>query len=366
MEQKEYFHGSDLEKIQQKYGIKKEDVIRFSANVNPLGISYRLRDELASHIDAISQYPDREYTSLRNTIADYTDTRPDDILVGNGSTDLISLIIQQLHSKNALIIGPTYSEYEHEITLCGGHATYFPLQESKNFALEKEALYAALTPDIDLLVLCNPNNPTSSQIEQNVIQEIADCCSENHIFIMIDETYVEFTECYDKITSVPLVKANKNLIVIRGVSKFFAAPGLRLGYAVCSNEALLKRIRDCQKPWTINSLAAIAGKIMFNDKQYIQKTTQLISSERKRICSILDAHKDIFQYYPPHANFILLRSLREEMSSEILFQKAIQKGMMIRDCSSFPFLNNRYIRFCFMQKKDNDALLSVLLDKTEA
>lgn len=360
IEQKEHFHGSDLEKIEKAFGIKKEDIVSFSANVNPLGISYKLRDELSKHIDAITSYPDREYTSLRKAIAEYVNADYENILVGNGSTELISLVIQMLHPQKALIVGPTYSEYEHEIALGGGRSHYFRLKETEDFLLNVNELFDALTSDIDLLVICNPNNPTSSQIDRKTMRGILDCCKEHGVFVMVDETYVEFSENCNDITSIPLTQYYNNIIILRGISKFFAAPGLRLGYAICGNKKLLKEMDSFKNPWTINSLAAIAGEIMFRDKEYIDETTQLISSERTRICSILNTHKNV-KYYQPHANFILLKILKENVTSDILFEIAIRKGLMIRDCSSFPFLDNKYIRFCFMNREDNDALLDVLL-----
>ena len=219
-----------------------------------------------------------------------------------------------------------------------------------------------LTPDIDLLVICNPNNPTSSQITSEKMRKILDRCKEKGIFVMVDETYVEFSENYNEVTSVPLSQHYDNIIVLRGISKFFAAPGLRLGYAVCGNQPFLKKMDSFKNPWTINSLAAIAGEIMFRDKAYIHDTYQLISSERERICHILDGHHSV-KYYPPHANFILLRILKKDITSWELFEKTIRKGFMIRDCSSFQFLDSQYIRFCIMKKEENNALLDVLFSK---
>lgn len=360
IEQKEHFHGSDLEKIEQCFGIKKESIISFSANVNPLGISYRLRRELPQHIDAISGYPDREYTALRKAIGEYIHTDYQNILVGNGSTELISLVTQILHPKKALIVGPTYSEYEHEISLKGGRSHYFRLKESEDFSLNTDALCNALTPDMDLLVICNPNNPTSSQLPRKTMRSILDDCKEKGIFVMVDETYVEFSECMEEITSIPLAQYYNNIIILRGISKFFAAPGLRLGYAVCGNQPLMREIEHYKNPWTINTLASIAGEIMFHDTEYMDDTRQLISAERSRICNILKDYPEI-KFYTPHANFVLLRILKEDITSEALFEQAIRQGLMIRDCSSFPFLDNKYIRFCFMNPKDNDALLDVLL-----
>ena len=228
---KDHFHGSDLEKIEEIYGIKKEEIVSFSANVNPLGISFRLREELSSHIDAITTYPDREYTSLRKCIAAYCGTEYENVIVGNGSTELISLFIQIEHPKKALVIGPTYSEYEREIALGGGTTLYYPLKESDNFKLNVEDFLTHLNESIDLLVICNPNNPTSSSIRRGEMRHILDACKQHDIYVMVDETYVEFADDMEEISAVPLTNYYNNIVILRGTSKFFAAPGLRLGYA---------------------------------------------------------------------------------------------------------------------------------------
>jgi threonine-phosphate decarboxylase len=305
-------------------------------------------------------YPDRDYTSLRKKIADYVHTDPENVIVGNGSTELISLFIQIKHPKNALIVGPTYSEYEREVALGGGVTRYYRLEEEKNFILDLSTLEKELTADVDLLVICNPNNPTSSAITRSEMRKILDICKQKGIFVMVDETYVEFAEDVAKITSAPLTGYYNNIIILRGISKFFAAPGLRLGYAICGNVDLLKEMNQRKNPWTINSLAAIAGEIMFTDEDYIKDTRTLIAKERDRICSILTTCKNM-KYYPPTANFILIKILKEETTSIDLFEAAIRKGFMIRDCSTFPFLNNKFIRFCFMNPEHNDALLEILL-----
>ena len=358
----DHFHGSDLETIEKIYGIKKEEIISFSANVNPLGISPKLKASLSQKIDAIMSYPDREYASLRRRIAEYVRTDMENIIVGNGSTELISLFIQIKHPRNALIIGPTYSEYEREIALGGGSTRYYRLEEDRDFILDISSLEQELTEDIELLVICNPNNPTSSAITRNDMRKILDICKQKGIFVMVDETYVEFAEDVHKITSSPLTGYYNNIIILRGISKFFAAPGLRLGYAVCGNADLLKEMNQRKNPWTINSLAAIAGEIMFTDEGYIKDTRQLIAGERIRISRILSSCPAI-KHYPPTANFVLVKILKNEITSMDLFEAAIEKGLMIRDCSTFPFLDNKFIRFCFMKPEDNDKLLDILLDR---
>ena len=359
MKPKEHFHGSDLEKIERTYNIKKEDIIQFSANVNPLGISFALRKTLAEHIDAISTYPDREYTSLRRCIARYANTDPRNIVVGNGSTELISLFIRITHPDKALIVGPTYSEYEREVAMGGGRSHYFSLTEASEFCLDTAALTEELSRDVDLLILCNPNNPTSSVIRHAQMREILDYCKRKSITVLVDETYVEFTENVEDVTAIPLTEYYNNIVILRGISKFFAAPGLRLGYAVCGSRDLLQKIEQCKNPWTINSLAAIAGEIMFTDDEYIRQTRELISGERRRILAALEA-SPAFQPYQPHANFVLVKILKENLTSSDVFEAAIRRNLMIRDCSTFPFLNDKYFRFCFMLPEQNDALMKVL------
>lgn len=357
---KDHFHGSDLEKIQSIYGIDKDEIISFSANVNPLGISPLLRATLAQKLDAITTYPDREYTSLRTCIAGYCGTEPGNVIVGNGSTELISLFIQIEHPKKALVIGPTYSEYEREIALGGGTTLYYPLREKDSFRLDLEHFLAQLNESIDLLVICNPNNPTSSCITRAEMRHILDACKQHDIYVMVDETYVEFADHMDEISSVPLTHYYNNIIILRGTSKFFAAPGLRLGYAVTGNHDLIKAVNTRKNPWTINSLAVIAGETMFADNDYIAATKKLISTERTRICQIFKEHPD-FKVYEPSGNFMLVRILRDDLTSQDLFDRAIREKMMIRDCSTFPFLDNKYIRICFMNPADNDRLLRCLL-----
>ncbi len=358
---KDHFHGSDLEKIEEIYGIRREEIVSFSANVNPLGVSPRLRSALSKQIDAITSYPDREYTSLRKCIAEYCGTEPEHILVGNGSTELISLFIQIEHPQKALVIGPTYSEYEREIALGGGTTLYYPLKEKDNFHLNVEDFLSHLNESIDLLVICNPNNPTSSCITRNEMRHILDACKQNDIYVMVDETYVEFADNMDEISAVPLTHYYNNIFILRGTSKFFAAPGLRLGYAITGNHDLMKAINTRKNPWTINSLAVVAGETMFRDTEYIRQTRELISGERAAIYRLLQEHP-AYKVYEPSGNFLLARILSEDITSQDLFDRAIRRKMMIRDCSTFPFLDNKYIRFCVMKREDNERLLSCLLD----
>ncbi len=357
LQHKDHFHGSDLEKIEAIYHIKKEEITSFSANINPLGISWQLKNALADNLEAITGYPDREYKELRKSIAHYTDSQPEHITVGNGSTELISLFIQTQHPKKAMVLGPTYSEYEREIALGGGTTNYFPLKEADDFRLDVEAFCQALNDSLDLLVLCNPNNPTSTGINRDGMRKILDTCMTHGIFVMVDETYAEFAPEAERITAIPLTNYYTNLIILRGTSKFFAAPGLRLGYAVCGNRDVLKEMNTRQNPWSINSLAEIAGRLMFQDQDYIHETITLIDEERRRLYELLKGW-DTVKVYKPSANFLLVQIKKEGVTSADLFDHCIRRKLMIRDCSTFPFLGEKYVRFCIMRPEQNDQLMN--------
>lgn len=351
-----HFHGSDLEKIESAYGIKKESIINFSSNVNPLGISDNIKNYLPKKIELIASYPDRNYTSLRETIGKYVDVESDYIIVGNGSTELISHCIKGITPKNALIIGPTYSEYEREVRLCGGQVVYYPLEATNDFVIDLEKLCESLTSKTDMLIICNPNNPTSTAINKYNLEVILRDCMKKNIFVLIDETYVEFVLDLNSISAVQLTKNYDNLMVVRGVSKFFSAPGLRLGYGICNNKAMIKKIDEIKNPWTISALAAYAGELMLIDQEYINKTHDYIAKERLKITNELSTW-DFVKFIEPVANFILVKSLNHNLTASTLFEALLSKQMMIRDTSSFQYLDPYYFRFCFLKSHQNDQLL---------
>ena len=359
MDSKPVFHGSDIEKICSYYNLKKENIVKFGANVNPLGLSPKAGRAIAEHVDILSSYPDREYTSLRNTISSYCNIPADFILPGNGSSELIALLIQERAPKHTLILGPTYSEYSRELAFSGSTQEYYHLQESSAFALDIEDLCRTLENGYDFLILCNPNNPTSSAILQEDMKKLLSFCQEKNIFVMIDETYVEFAPDIAAVTSVPLTQEFDNLMVLRGVSKFFAAPGMRLGYGISGNRKFLSQMKEKQIPWSLNSLGAFTGELLLKDKDYIQKTRDLILSERKKLYQEL---KEIpaFKVYPAYANFLLLQIVQPDLTSFQVFEACIRQGLMIRDCSSFQCLEGEFVRFCIMLPEHNQKLINVL------
>ena len=257
MDTKPVFHGSDIEKICEYYNLKKEDIVNFGANVNPLGLSPHVKEAIADNLDLLSSYPDRDYTALRRVIAGYCNIPADYILPGSGSSELIALLIEARAPKHTLVLGPTYSEYSRELSFSGSTQEYYHLNASDNFSLDVDDLCHVLDNGYDFLILCNPNNPTSSAILNSDMKKILSFCREKDIFVMADETYAEFAPDISAVTAIPFTGTYPNLMVLRGVSKFFAAPGMRLGYGVTGNRAFLEKMKEKQIPWSLNSIGCL-------------------------------------------------------------------------------------------------------------
>lgn len=359
MEKLVHQHGGDLDAIERKYKIPKSQIIDFSGNINPLGFPQSVKNVLSHNLDIVSTYPDKNYTALRQSIAGYTGAIAENIVVGNGSTELISTFIKSVNAKKSIILGPAYSEYEHELAVTGSDFKYFPLEEKNNFVADINKLLNALTEDIDLFVVCNPNNPTGTAITTAQMEVILQHCKKNNTFVMVDETYIEFSDNLDEICSIPLTNKFDNLFVIRGVSKFFAAPGIRLGYGITSSAAFHALLKKFQDPWSVNILASFAGEHLFSDKEFMRTTQKLISEERKKALAEFKTWKNI-KAYESSSNFILLKLLTNKITSAEIFEKLIVKKVLIRDASSFSFLDNTYLRFCILMPAQNAFLIQQL------
>lgn len=352
-------HGGDLDIISRTYNIPKEEILNFSGNVNPLGIPQCIKKVIINNIDSITVYPDVSYITLREAISSYTGVKPEHIMVGNGSTELISTYIKSVKPKHSIIVSPAYSEYNRELSLIGSDITLFPLEEKEDFILNIPKLLDTIDSNTNLLVICNPNNPTGSSLNINQLEEILLHCKTTNTFVMIDETYVEFSDDNARISAMPLIKSYDNLFIIRGTSKFFACPGLRLGYSACSNTNLLDKVANSKDPWSVNILAALSGCVMFTDKEFICKTKELITTERNNIINELSTWNNI-KLYSTQSNFFLIKLLREDITSDEIFSKLIKDNLLIRDASDFPYLGDKFLRFCILMPQQNQLLLSRL------
>ncbi len=348
-------HGGDLDIIEKTYNISKDKIIDFSGNINPLGISKKIENVIKNNINIITTYPDKNYTALKKSISYYCKCNENNIIVGNGATEIISLFIKNLSPKNAIIVSPSYSEYERELKNINCNIKFFHLKEEENFLLNIDNLLTIINDNIDLLILCNPNNPTGTAINNEQIKILLSKCK----FLMIDETYAEFSNEKENICATKLVNDYDNLFVVRGTSKFFAVPGIRLGYGICKNENILYKINKHKDPWSVNSIANLIGITMFNDEEYIQKTRDLIFSEKQSILKQLSNIENI-KFYNSNCNFILCKILNNKTTSTKLFENLIKENILIRDAKNFTFLDATFFRFCILSKKNNQLLIEKL------
>lgn len=344
------FHGSDIEKIAAQYQIQPESLVNFGVNANPLGLSPRVKQVLASNINLISSYPDPEYSRLKQAISSYLGVDFKSILLGNGTSQLIFQLIQDLAPKSALLYHPTYSEYGREIEKQGGHILSLPLVAANDFAFPYEDYDRAIS-QVDLVIICNPNNPTATLLKTSQLETLLAKAQQRNIPFIIDETYIEFTNHPPTYSGVSLLKKYPNLVILRGFSKFFAAPGLRLGYSLSFDFDLVRRLENSY-PWAISSLAALAGPAFLEDQAYIKASSHYILAERKRIMGILKQIPNL-KVYPSEVNFFLAE-LRSHKAKD-LFMFLLNKGFFIR--IFHDQIGPGFFRFCLLDQASNDQLL---------
>lgn len=352
-------HGGDIYSIAREYGIKPEEVLDFSGNINPLGTPESVKEAIMDNIDILSKYPDPAYLDLRKAIFEYTGVRPENIIVGNGGTELISLFFKVLNPKSGLILMPTYSEYEREIKINGGRYEYYRLKEEDDFVPDVDDIINCI-PGHDILVICNPNNPTGMSISASDMAKIASKGKTEGCFVFVDETYVEFADDVKSITSAGLVGKYDNLFVIRGISKFFGTPGLRIGYGLTSNAKVIEEMLAIKDPWTISSLAQVAGQAIFGDIEYQELSKQWLREEKEFILQEVENISNV-RVYNSDSNFFLCKILSGHTSSD-LREYLLKCAIDIRDASSFPYLNNKFFRFCVLGRDENEKLIKLLRD----
>ncbi|MCX0405003.1 pyridoxal phosphate-dependent aminotransferase, partial [Clostridium perfringens] len=270
-------HGANLFDLSNELGINKKDIKDFSSNINPFGASKKAKDAILNNIDMVSIYPDPKYTDLKESISQYCHCKKENIIVGSGATELISSFISVINPKKALLLSPSYSEYESELEKINCEITKFFSKEEDNFKIDVNKLIDSINSSkFDLVIICNPNNPTGFAFSKD---EISLLLKNTSSIFMVDETYVEFTEP-EIYSSTPLVDIFNNLFVIRGTSKFFSTPGIRLGYGLISNKEIKKSMVEKLDLWNINIFATTMGEIMFKDKEYILSNTSKLKEER--------------------------------------------------------------------------------------
>ncbi|MBI5573560.1 MAG: threonine-phosphate decarboxylase [Elusimicrobia bacterium] len=351
-------HGGNITEAIKKYNT--ENILNFSANINPLGLPKSVKNIITNNIHSIIHYPDSECTDLKDTLKKYLKIGSENLLIGNGSSELIFLIVQALKPKKVLIPIPTFSEYETAVNLTGGKCVFFKAKKTENFEIKIEKIIKFL-PKIDLIFLCNPNNPTGFVFSKEELLTLIKNCRRYNVTLVIDEAFIDFVKDADNLTMVKIAAKSSNIIVLRSLTKFFAIPGLRVGYLV-GNKKIIKNISKFQIPWSVNCFGQLVGKEVIKDSSYIKQTREYILKEKEIFFKKLEMVTGL-KPYPPSANFILCQLTTNKFNSDKLTDLLGKKGILIRNCSNFRGLNNKFFRVA-VRKRDENFLLINELNKT--
>lgn len=350
-------HGANIRKIADTYKVKTDNFFDFSSNINPLGISPTVKNIIKNAASALKHYPDPESKLAREVLADYLGVDSNNILLANGSNELIYLIPWALGIRRALIYHPAFSEYEFSIRLAGAKPYSLLAKEVNGFSIDIK-MVKKYAPKVDLVILANPNNPTGYLLEKKQLLGLIAVCSKHKTYLLIDEVFIDFVKDQDRFSLLKEATRYKHLLVLRSFTKFFSLPGLRIGYLIAGKE-LIRKVSRFQPTWSVNSLAQEIVRDGLLDAGFIKKTTGYIIKERHFLLNRLKEIKGIYPYFPA-ANFIFCKILDKKLNSECLSRCLIKLGIIIRDCSNFKGLDNRFFRVAVRKRKENTYLISCL------
>lgn len=349
-----YDHGGNVFDVARQLGVAHDQIADFSASINPLGLSLMVKKAIICALDSLVHYPDNTHRELKQALTAYHGLSPANIVVANGSTELIYHLPAMLHGSRALIVSPSFSEYVHSLGQQHWEARHFILKHENNFSLDLEALKHTLADGYDALYLCNPANPGGTLYPLRIIEQVYSLCIESGTFLVLDEAFMDF--CEESSAKRFMVKGD-NGIVLRSMTKFFGIPGLRLGYAIASS-ALAERLDARGGPWSVNTLAQAAGVAALHDTEHNRLTLEYIRQERRNLLEQLSEFKQL-KVFPSSANYLLLQ-ITDGMSALEIRDRLMQQRILIRDCTTFLGLSSRFFRIAVRSAEENERLLAAL------
>ena len=343
-----YEHGGDV------YG-NLHIRLDYSVNTNPLGMPEAVKYTLLTHLEEFSRYPDPECRQLRAAISKNERLPAEWILCGNGAADIIYRLCYAVKPKDALVCAPTFSEYERALRQAGCSMEYFHLRPDNDFALT-ETFLSDIHPATNLIFLCQPNNPNGRLINPNLLREIVQKAYRQNTLVAVDACFLDFAVGNSEepvVTSLrDLLVEYSNLIVIKAFTKTYAMAGLRLGYAITSDRALLENMSMTSQCWSVSVPAQLAGVAALQDKDWLKKTQNLVREERIFLGERL--RKMNCRVFSSDANFLLFQS-------EIpLYEKMLEKNILIRRCENFIGLDESFYRIGIKTRCENEEFLKAL------
>ena len=336
-----YEHGGDI------YG-DRPIRLDFSVNTNPLGMPEAVQQAIGNGGVEDSRYPDPYCRRLRSALSTRYGVAAEHILCGNGASDLIMRLCACLRPRTVLTPAPTFSEYGRSAALYGAAVRTYPLRRENGFVLDRGFL-SALTPDVDLVFLCNPNNPTGRLCDPALLAEIAARCEENGTYLVVDECFIEFTHGQ---SLIPLMEKYPRLLILRAFTKTYAMAGLRLGFLLGSDADLLDRIAAFGAEWSVSTVAQRAGLAALGERDWMERTRAFVAEERRWLTEQLTALA--LTVYPGQANYLLFRGERA------IYQPLLERGIMVRRCAGFTGLDEKDFRIGIKTRAENEILIEAL------
>ncbi len=347
-------HGAEVLGAAQESGLRPEDILDFSSSVNPLGPSKKALDATKAAFNQIAAYPDSNCNALRQVLADHFGITKRNIVVGNGSTELMYLFAEVFlkDGDKVVMAAPTFGEYEGAVRKTGIMPTFVKL--TKDFNIDLDAFKREMK-GAKLIFLCNPNNPTSKLIPQNTLTAIIETALAQNTLVFLDEDFLEFVDDEKNLSMISKIGKYPNLFILRSFTKIFGLTGLRVGYGIANSDVI--DVLLCAKiPWNVNCLAQPAAIAALKDEEHLAVTLALVKKETAYLQKELSGIGS-FSFSAPDANFFFINIQKTGLKATEIKAKMLKQGLLIRDCASFKGLNEYYIRVAVKTHPENVKLV---------
>lgn len=341
-------HGGDWAGYRAEFGC---DALDFSANVSPLGLPAGVAAAITNALPTADRYPDPLCRELRAALAGAEGVPADWILCGNGAADLIFRLALAVRPRRALLPAPTFAEYEAALQTVGCAVQRVFLREENEFAVTEEFI-DAVTPETDIVFLCQPNNPTGQVTPPALVERLVRRCAECSAVLVVDECFLDFLPDRDAWTAKQLLRDAPQLIILKAFTKLYAMAGVRLGYALCGDAALLEKMRGAGQPWAVSSLAQAAGLAALQETAYAGAVRALIAEQRPRMAAGLRALG--LRVMDGQANYLLFRATPD------FGEKLRRRGAVVRSCANYPGLDAAWYRTAVRTAQENTRLLQIM------
>ncbi|WP_319524714.1 threonine-phosphate decarboxylase [uncultured Desulfosarcina sp.] len=350
-------HGGNIYQLARRLNCEPSDICDMSANVNPLGPMPELVEHLREHLSAMASLPEVDAGTMVEAFADYHGIDPATVTAGNGTTQLIYRIPRALGVKKALVIGPTYADYQDACAMHGVACKHLICKEEDDFIPNTDAI-ARSASSAGLVFLCNPNNPTGAMVDREAIADL--CRALPDTVFVIDESYLPFAPHPEEVT---LIGSDlPNLMVLNSMSKAFRIPGLRIGF-IKAQANLLEKLNVFALPWSVNSLAQVAVQWLMTHPEsvepFLAATRTMIEREKGRIEESIH-QKNGVRCFPSSTSFILMR-LPRGLKAAAVWEHMAAHRILIRDCANFTGLSDEFIRISMKSEDENRRAADLLI-----